>query len=70
MLSTGFGDLENHNASRPHSTENFALVSNYGGYAWETFGSAGLVRFRFANPRMAATLFVWRRSEAVFFIAP
>lgn len=27
----------------------------YGGCAWETFGSAGFLDSRFANPRTAAT---------------
>ena len=30
-------------------------VSSYGGCAWETFGSAGFLGYRFANLRTAAT---------------
>ncbi|MSU94892.1 hypothetical protein C1X35_16060 [Pseudomonas sp. FW306-1C-G01A] len=30
-------------------------LSSHGGCAWETFGSAGFLLLRFANPRTAAT---------------
>ncbi|VVN16025.1 hypothetical protein PS659_04119 [Pseudomonas fluorescens] len=33
----------------------------FGSCAWETFGSAGFTIVRFANPRTATTLFVWRQ---------
>ena len=34
----------------------YARIFRYGGCAWETFGSAGVLYARSANPRTAATL--------------
>lgn len=57
---TGFGDPSTYRRTGAHSTIAGAFFvpahSVYGGCAWETFGSAGVLYARFANPRTAATL--------------
>ncbi len=58
--ATGFGDPINlRRISAPTTIAGAFFVpasSYYGGCAWETFGSAGFLGYRFANPRTAATL--------------
>ncbi len=57
--ATGFGDpnyLRRTGAHHPTAGAFFVpAVSSYGGCAWETFGSAGFLGYRFANLRTAAT---------------
>lgn len=59
-LATGFGDPMNsrrNSAPIPIAGAFFVPACPvYGGCAWETFGSAGFLDSRFANPRTAATL--------------
>lgn len=58
--ATGFGDPSTYRRTGAHSTIAGAFFVPadpvYGGCAWETFGSAGVLYARFANPRTAATL--------------
>lgn len=57
---TGFGDPRNNRRTgAPISIAGAFFVPaclRYGGCAWETFGSAGFLMYRFANLRTAATL--------------
>jgi hypothetical protein len=41
MFSTGFGDLDRIRRNATKLTERFFLSTSYGGFAWETSGSAG-----------------------------
>lgn len=58
--ATGFGDPSTYRrtgAPIPFAGAFFVpAFLLYGGCAWETFGSAGVLYARFANPRTAATL--------------
>ena len=57
--AAGFGDPISNRRTGAHTTIAGAFfvpaMPCYGGRAWETFGSAGFLLPRFANPRTAAT---------------
>ncbi|POA49580.1 hypothetical protein C1893_03645 [Pseudomonas sp. MPR-ANC1] len=55
MFSTGFGDLDSLRRTTTMMAATFTATSFHGGCAWETFGSAGFLLLRFANPRTTAT---------------
>ena len=55
MFSTGFGDLDSLRRTTTMMATTFTATSFHGGCAWETFGSAGFLLLRLANPRTTAT---------------